>query len=495
VSYHFSERALKGLNGSDSAHLIILPYSDQLEWERASELAISLKNQKKNVVIVSYKIFDIRGMKRILQFLTGYRYINPKLHLELKIQGVKLLSLHAFLPAYFFIGRNRGSLRIKNIGKLIEYVYPHVSDTLKTTQVTIAVRSHRKEIKKEIKNFIVTQKLNSMIYRGIKPENISCVYTVNGRYSRNRAVKEYFTARNLSVKIIENGKPGSFILWDNAQSMRELQEVSDVMWREADKGVREFIAVSHMEKRVDSKDGDNSRWTRMMQTGNPLNIPKGKKICVFYSTTEIEFAFLGDKVPLGEFQKQTEALEALVNKLGSSWQVILRRHPHASSGVDSGEYESELWESMANYKEIVVIPGNSSVDSYELGLQADLIAHFGSSIGADFIFLNRVPVISLGPSEWDLFDEVGKVRTSNQIEEYLKNGPKIVHRQTILPWAYFYATRGTDYQLLKQNSIAEWTIDGEPLHLPFKNWSIARLGTFRSKIKGLKHSANLKRGN
>jgi hypothetical protein len=288
------------------------------------------------------------------------------------------------------------------------------------------------------------------------------VFTVNGRYSRNRMVKDFFESLGHQVKIIESGAGNSFTLWRNAQSMNELAEKSLAMWNSCTDSNREMTSIEYMGDRLSLSGGDNATFKENMSSGTLPILPKSKRICVFYSTSQIEFLYLTDRIPEGSYKTQQDAVVDLLETLGMDWHVIVRRHPFGN-GNKFGDDENDLWAPLLGHQNLSFIQPDEKVDSYELARKADLTAHFGSSIGADLIFMNVTPVISMGPTGWDYAEQGTMVRNHSQLIQFLSSKWEDRDPKSILPWAHFCRNRGTKFKNISHDCKGNLTFQGMPL--------------------------------
>jgi hypothetical protein len=129
-------------------------------------------------------------------------------------------------------------------------------------------------------------------------------------------------------------------------------------------------------------------------TRNNLPIFSREKICVFYTTTQLEFVANEETPDDGNFRNQEEALRETYTWLNShGWHLVVRRHPRNINWNSMGE--DDLLTTDSGLGDSTIIPGSTTIDSYALAESADLIANYGSTIGAEFIFRGRKPVISL----------------------------------------------------------------------------------------------------
>ncbi len=155
---------------------------------------------------------------------------------------------------------------------------------------------------------------------------------------------------------------------------------------------------------------------------------------------------MGDDVIPGHFQTQFEAFEALHSELSSNgeWEFFIRRHPNQC--ISQKDADSYYWDKYKNYKHTHIIAPNSTVDSYALGMKADLVAHYNSSIGIQLIYGGHKSVVTMGNSMWTglVPDTLG--RNLLELRKFLANPLKSWKAESVLPWAYFRSSFGTKFR-------------------------------------------------
>lgn len=271
------------------------------------------------------------------------------------------------------------------------------------------------------------------------------VFIANGRIVNTAAAAA--AVRNLGIRttIIERGaRPGKFELFDySPHSAGERRNHLRQTWKYTDYSKREQLAREYIDLRRNVDPISGVAWTRNMSLGA---LPKfdSRKLCVIYTSTELEFAVFGDRVPIGNFSTQKEAVKALIDALEPEiWQVFVRRHPYKTKVQKDPERRN--WEFLSLYPNVVEILPDSPVDSYALGQVANLVAHYDSSIGPELIATQKVPVISIGNVFWE-DPESPYLINSHQRMKSANFGSLAVRRlEDIYPWALYMATFGKDF--------------------------------------------------
>jgi len=249
------------------------------------------------------------------------------------------------------------------------------------------------------------------------------VLIVNGRFPLNRAAAQYFKEKNLDVQLIEFGSSREkFEIYKKSpHSMANRRELFNEFIQKIEVSNVELqrVSLAYFEERRRFDKQANIRWTRKMKIAQLPDLNPNKKICTFFPTSEKEFAGVSDMTPFGEFANQFEALESLIACLGPQWEVFIRRHPKATD--DNFDPEFNNWTKFQKYGNVHIIQPQSDVDSYTLGMQSDLVAHFSSFIGPELIYSGHKFVITLGPTPWQDLDPMRHLRSHEKLASYIRH--------------------------------------------------------------------------
>jgi hypothetical protein len=173
-----------------------------------------------------------------------------------------------------------------------------------------------------------------------------------------------------------------------------------------------------------------------------------KKVCVFFASTETEYAGVGDLVLDGNFTNQVEAFIGLLEVLNpNEWDVFLRRHPKNPSN-SSQDPEAFLWAEFESYSNVQMVSPESPIDSIALGGEADLIVNYCSIIAMEFVARGFQNVLTLGPAPWNRLIPSRYLSTKSSIAKFLVEERPKISIEEILPWAYFNSNFGEDFKLL-----------------------------------------------
>jgi hypothetical protein len=349
-------------------------------------------------------------------------------------------------------------------------IYPHLVEILESRNIEI--NSSKGLILKYLRTVINTEGA----LRSLGIDSDSRITTVNGRWVKNKSIVDYFQGRGFEVKIVDTGAIlGTWDIWKSSQSIIEARQKMIESWNNLDNetdGLQGKIATarSYLEGRRNFDPHAGVNWSERMTA---FELPKeagDKKICVFYSSTQLEFVGIGDPDIPGDFLNQGEALDAILELLDPDhWIVILRMHPISPKKQRVSD-EGDIWDSALKHRHLTVIPPTSPINSYFLAEKATLAVHYNSSIGAELIYKGSIPVITVGPSVLQALN-VPVATNLASLRKLLDNPISIPSPETVLPFGYFYATHGNKFQHIHQENGADWIIDGKNLSAR-KRWKM-----------------------
>jgi hypothetical protein len=340
-----------------------------------------------------------------------------------------------------------------------EVIYPGLVDMTNTVSIKRDDKNHRRLMKKTLVQDIVFTKLVNKCYAEIGQFDL--VLVVNGRFLLNRSAATYFKNQGIPVNFIEfaSSRERYQIYEKSPHSVSNRRDLFNQFMNKTDESPEriECIGKEFFIKRRNFDEQANISWTRKMTSERSPGITSQKKICTFYSTTEKEFAGVSDKPQEGSFINQFEAFSSLVDCLGDDWMIYLRRHPMALD--DQKDYEKVLWSGFEKYSNVSIIQPDSDVDSYSLGMNSDLVAHFGSMIGPELVYSGHKNVISLGPTMWEDLDPTCHLHSRLELQNFLARSLGTSSFLDVLSLGYYMANFGKDFKFLNwDRSRGLWTL-------------------------------------
>lgn len=434
------------------------------EWQVALTLegASELVTRNYEVEYLQLSSFATRSVKNFLKSILRETISNGSIKRILNSDGIsvekpifQILKANILVKILYLVPWNTTNM----LESRWDIIRPGIIDLTKNININAKDSTYRRKIKKVlVEDIIFTKFLKNW---SAKKNKFDLILIVNGRFPRNRSARFFFKKQEVKIEYIEfgsnrekfqiySGSPHSII---NRQFLFS-EYIKDL---DIPKDIVDYCGSKFFKSRRNFDYQANISWTRNMNLGNIPRISPEKKVCTFFTTSEIEFVGTGDATPVGFFRNQVEGFTSLIKCLGSDWQIFLRRHP---SSVDKQiDFETVMWSKFGQYPNVEIIDPDSAIDSYALGLRSDLVAHFGSFIGPELIFAGHQNVISLGPTAWQDLDLARHLRSENQISAYLNSSfdkPVWVDINLI---GYYMANFGKPFKLMKWNqSMKAWVL-------------------------------------
>ena len=253
----------------------------------------------------------------------------------------------------------------------------------------------------------------------IEQREITMVMAFNGRFLHDRAVAEA-AARAGSPLLSSDlgGTDADFELTiEPTHDWSSFQRRIVDMYARWDEGERDEIGCGWFEERVAHLDPQNSTFVDEQRQGELPDIPDGRRVVAFFSSSGDEIAEL-DFDWSQYFGGQGQALKILaeVCRKDPNTTLIVRSHPHKriKPRRDLDDWLAEVESARPD----IHLDPYSSVDSYSLMRRADVVVTYGSTTGIEAAYA-RKPVVVMGPSAYGELDCVTVVHSREQLEEAL----------------------------------------------------------------------------
>jgi hypothetical protein len=424
--------------------LLIITSPNDWHWAIGLEFYWQEFQSGKEISILDASYVGEIGTKSIAKFIFDKRSLRVKALKFLKSEGISVYR--SKFPSPFFWNRKKFSNQVLSTKEFLEQAdCPEIFNSV--VEISGNLRPTKTSARVVDKEYHKYHRLAEHLSQ-IDTSRVQEIITVNGRFTKNATVKTWCQKKNIKVSFIEFGATKT--KYEHFQvgphSMLETEEKIEKLWANAPSD-RADVAESFLKREIKNRDPVGIDWRSRMNEGK-LPEFQNKKICTFFASTEAEYAGVGDIVPEGFFSNQKDAFDGLVNVLDPEvWQVFLRRHP-AQPGRRSVDAESHLWENFSHLKNVKIIPPDSDIDSFALGLKSDLVANFCSTLAMDFIAAGKQEVLTLGTAPWNSRIKSRFTPTEKAITKFLKENAAPCSREDTYPWAYFCSSFGTDFQLL-----------------------------------------------
>lgn len=229
------------------------------------------------------------------------------------------------------------------------------------------------------------------------------------------------------------------------------------------------------------RGGDGISWTsfteqqkRMAETPwRVFNSP----ICAYFSSSDDEFLAIPGFRASEAFSSQLEGVKNLIaaaSRVGCS--LVIRMHPNQK---DVDRKTLEAWLSLRS-SNVIVIPPESTISSYQLLDEADCLAVFLSTMGAEGLYAGK-RVLFLGNALICGVGNVKSVQTAADIESFLRRHDydeltKQSNVNAALAYGHYVLNVGTRYAKYTPEGYFNGSVDGKPIGMPprshFTNWIV-----------------------
>ena len=294
----------------------------------------------------------------------------------------------------------------------------------------------------------------------IRSREITCLAVYNGRFLHDWAASAAAKASGIPVLNYDlGGHHTNFDLTiDDTHDWEALQRRMLSLYASWDPNERDSVGGSWFLERSEHKDPSNSKFVEAQSIGTSVEVPPGKKIVVFFSSSGDEISEL-DLDWNDYFGSQENALK-LVSRIcdeDPNIYFIVRSHPHKRHKPERDVREWLASVNKAN-PDLHLDP-HSEVDSYTLMRQADLVITYGSTTGIEAAFAGK-PVIVMGPSAYNSLGAAVQVFNENDLRAAIET-PQTGSLEGSISFGLLMKKRGFNFQSIRKISETEFAIGSE----------------------------------
>lgn len=291
----------------------------------------------------------------------------------------------------------------------------------------------------------------------IDSKNPDLVYLFNGRFVLNRAILDACKATKTKFLIHERGSNmhkyvvRSFMPHNFEKINSEILYYWKGRSQEANK-----IATEFFENR---RIGKQQNWISFVkdQKRNFINVKKtsGKKLITYFSSSEDEFASVGDMVKWKYWPNQFSAVKDLIDIVNQNQklELVIRIHPHL---ILKDKNEIIAWVALGKNKNVKIILPNDKTDSYQLIEISDIVVTSGSTVGIEAVYFNT-PSVCLGPNLYSQLNAVYIPTNKDKLEKLLNHKELSVKREKAFPYGYYFETFGKEFKYYQPESLFKGT--------------------------------------
>ena len=262
-------------------------------------------------------------------------------------------------------------------------------------------------------------------------------------------------------------------------------------WRAAaDDPAREATAAQWF---IDRANRVERSWHSFTKSQTPRALPAGwdpsRHNVVVFTSSEDEFAAIGDQWQNPTYANQREGVERLVADLPArdpNVHVTIRMHPN--QGRLKNRHTDALRAMVGEH--VTVIPPEGTVDSYELLRAATVVVTFGSTIGIEAVFWGK-PSILLGPSFYHRLGAVLRVHAHEEAVRAILAPPAAGDRSMALAYGLWSQTHGHRFRHFEPDGLFAGKFKGTAIRAarprPWQKlrWKVERLS--RRLMEGTLH--------
>lgn len=285
------------------------------------------------------------------------------------------------------------------------------------------------------------------------------VLVYNGRFAISKAISEAARLSGVGVNYHEIvSTPDRFYLSSHAvHSLRNTRRDLIDSWSSAGDG-RELVARQYFTPGRGGTALFEAKFLEYQKRDQGVPLRGRWRIVYFVSSIE-EYAAVEDGFEDPLFDTQHSAAQWL-----ASWahnrpdvEIVIRMHPRTRF---LSVREKSWWESLTS-SNVIVLPAESAVDSYELAASADRVVSYHSSMGAEASYVGAVSIL-IGDADYRGLDCVYEPESTSELEEMLQDRdlePK--PPENCLPFGYQRLMRGEKYLFYQPASFDEGSFFGQ----------------------------------
>tara|TARA_Y100000816_G_C26101148_1_gene583616 strand:- start:1049 stop:2479 length:1431 start_codon:yes stop_codon:yes gene_type:complete len=291
------------------------------------------------------------------------------------------------------------------------------------------------------KIFLITQK----IIKFIKPD---LVITFNGRFASSRAISA--AAKNSKVKIKYHERGSSFEkyeIFDNTLHLADYRKkIINNHWKKGCKK-KYLIAKSFYEENKSGKRKNALGLSFIKNDKFPeIKNNKNQLIYTYFASTSYEWdAIFGYKE--GNWKNEYEAIKNLIleiKKLRVDIKLTVRLHPFNKSLKNYKDINDI--KKLCKKNNILLFDELSKINSYELIKKSHAVITYGSTIGAEAIYMNK-PSITMRESFYSNSKNIYYALNTKQLRDVILNSNlKKKDNKSVLPFAYYMMTFGKNFK-------------------------------------------------
>ena len=288
----------------------------------------------------------------------------------------------------------------------------------------------------------------------IKSNSADLVYVFNGRFCNHRAVM--CAAQEMGVEVLFHERGANRFLYDVLPFMphdsMQLQDKIKKNWvaNKNNSKAHDLAKSFYLDRKAGLEQGWLS-YTNHQQKNFLPEIDKTKKIITYFSSSDDEYASVGDLIKYTGWRGQLEAVKDLIEicKKEKNIQLFIRLHPHMK---EKAIEDQNRWLDFNELKNVKIISFNSSVDTYALIDRSDLVITAGSTVGIEATFWGR-PSITVGPAFYSELGATYRPQSKEELAALISTAIEPLPKEGALAYGYYMITYGMKFQYYEPETL------------------------------------------
>lgn len=386
--------------------VVVLSQWQYVKWLAVTQtVATELRSSGRSVEILDISQYVFPKVGSPQNTLAIFLKVKPKIQKLFEGQNLTYIAKHRKGPSTAVeISKERRDLILKDVEAQAKSFF---KDTDPNTNAKFYKRYVRKNLERAIRLYL-------MISGYFINEKITHCVIPNGRYASQKAARYAAEDLKIETSYIEVGTPNSFY-WESftvhdrvASQQKGLKFFNRDMKTLWEKEYNRWIAPRMIRG---SSVNDFTRHWADSQSTELISLKKGRTLNVFFTSSRDEFEALGKDWHLDSWSDQFEAFNEIIESLTKqepNCLNILRVHPNLlnKSGRHQESEQKRIGWLKGKQPNLMVIPPEGNVNSYDLVEMADRVFVANSTIGME--------ANSFGKPVWTTaatyFDEVADIR-------------------------------------------------------------------------------------
>lgn len=341
------------------------------------------------------------------------------------------------------------------------------------------------------KQWTASMQVYQAVKKCITEKNIDRVYVFNARFATLRACLRASQQLNCNCFVLEESNDRTrFAVYENAMphSIAYVEKQIENYWANggADK---ESIAMAYYVQRSQGKDSRFGHFTAHQdQSLLPKQWNPAQENIVIFISSEDEFVSIGKEWENHLYKNQVDGIMQMSTALLAQpqFKFYVRVHPNLS-GILNESIEALY---AIDHKNVVIIPAESPISTYNLMFHASKVISFGSSVGIEAAAFGKISILAGKAFYMNLgctynpanHDELVALLAREDLTPKPKDGA--------LKYAFYLLNFGQRYQYFKRKDTFQAEVNEQLYGPKMSLLLIRRIGRIIRKAKEKRRKKN-----